>query len=142
MIKAINFWDYLCNTLDYRFFSGIPCTGLNPLYTKMDSKFMHYIPATTNQIAIGLANGSFLAGKKSAILLDSNQLPALDLNFSFNNSIPLLIITSGKEIPIFEKEIYILSLTNSLEECLDNISKYIEINLKPGILFIEEGILQ
>ena len=142
MIKATNFLDYLCNTLNYRFFSGIPCSGLNLLYTKMDSKFMHYVPATTPQIAIGLANGSFLVGKKSAILLDSNQLHTIDLNFNFNNSIPLLIIVSGKEMPILEKEIYSLSLTDNIEECLDNISKYIEINLKPGILFIEEGILQ
>lgn len=142
MIKATNVWDYLCNTLNYRFFSGIPCTGLNPLYTKMDSKFMHYVPATTNQIAIGLANGSFLAGIKSAILIDSNQLSTLYLNFNFNNSIPLLVITSGIEIPKLEKDIYSLSLTDNIKECLDNVSKYIEINLKPGILFIDEGILQ
>lgn len=142
MVKAINFWEHLCNKLDYRFFSGIPCVGLDPLYAKMDSKFMHYVPAVSIQIAIGLTNGSFLSGVKSAILLGTNHICKLDLDFNLKNSIPLLLIASGKEKPSLRKEIYSLDLTDNLEICLDKISKHLETKLKPGVLFIEEGILQ
>jgi len=31
--------------LNYRFFAGVPCKELKPLYESMSTKFMHYIPA-------------------------------------------------------------------------------------------------
>lgn len=142
MVKASSFWEHLCNKLDYRFFSGIPCVGLDPLYNKMSSEFMHYIPAVSIQIAMGLTNGAFLAGTKSAVLSDTDHISKLDLDFNLKNSIPLLIIASSEEKPILRREIYSLDLTDDLEVCLDKISKHLETKLKPGVLFIKEGILQ
>jgi hypothetical protein len=142
MVKAIDFWEYLCNKLNYRFFSGIPCIGLDPLYNKMSSEFMHYIPAVSIQIAMGLTNGAFLSGTKSAILTNTSHICRLDLDFNLKNSIPSLLITSSKEKPVLRKEIYSLDLTDNLEICLDKISKHLETKLKPGVLFIKEGMLQ
>ena len=142
MVKAIDFWEHLCNKLNYRFFSGIPCVGLDPLYNKMNSEFMHYVPAVSIQIAVGLTNGAFLSGIKSAVLLETTHICKLDLDFNLKNSIPLLLIASSKEKPSLRKEIYSLDLTDNLEICLDKISKHLETKLKPGVLFIEEGILQ
>ncbi len=142
MVKATCFWEHLCNKLDYRFFSGIPCVGLDPLYNKMSSEFMHYIPAVSIQIAMGLSNGAFLAGTKSAVLSEALHISKLDLDFNIKNSIPVLLIVSSKEKPTFRKEIYSLSLTDDVEKCLDKISNHLETKLKPGVLFIEEGMLQ
>jgi sulfopyruvate decarboxylase TPP-binding subunit len=142
MVKATDFWEYLCNKLNYRFFSGIPCVGLDPLYNKMSSEFMHYIPAVSIQIAIGLTNGAFLSGVKSAVLSNTSHICKLDLDFNLKNSIPLLLITSSKEKPMLRKEIYNLDLTDDLEKCLDKIYRHLETKLKPGVLFIEEGMLQ
>jgi sulfopyruvate decarboxylase TPP-binding subunit len=141
MVKATDFWECLCNKLNYRFFSGIPCIGLDSLYNKMSSEFMHYIPAVSIQIAVGLTNGAFLAGVKSAVLLETSHICKLDLDFNLKSSIPLLLIASGKEKPSLRKEIYILDLTDNLEICLDRISKHLETKLKPGVLFIEEEML-
>jgi hypothetical protein len=142
MVKATDFWEYLCNKLDYRFFSGIPCLGLDPLYNKMSPEFMHYVPAISIQIAVGLVNGASLAGVKAAVLSDINHVSRLDLDFNLNNSLPLLIITSSEEKPALRKEVYNMALTEDLEMCLDKISKHMETKLKPGVLFIKEGLLQ
>ena len=43
MVKAKEFWNYLCGELGYKFFSGVACPGLSPLYKEMDSKIKEKI---------------------------------------------------------------------------------------------------
>lgn len=132
MVKAKDFWKYLCNELDYRFFAGVPCKGLNFLYSTMSPDFMHYVPAVTEQIAVSFVNGATLAGVNSAVLMSVDAANKLDLDFNKENTLPLLIIASGINKP---KVIYSLELTEDLEGCLNKMVK----RNKPGVLFIREG---
>ena len=131
MVKAEDFWNYLCNGLEYRFFSGIPCKGLNFLYDKMNVEFMHYVPAINERIAVNLVNGAYLTGVKGAILLPAEKIFTFD--FNNKNDLPLFVITSGETIP---RGVYTLELKDDLEGCLNKLAK----RNKPGVLFIpEEG---
>ena len=69
MVKAKDFLNYLCKELDYRFFAGVACPGLSPLYKKMDSEFMHYVPAVNERIGLGLVSGAYMAGYKGCLLM-------------------------------------------------------------------------
>ena len=91
MVKAKDFWNYLCEELDYRFFAGVACPGLSPLYKKMDSKFMHYIPAVNEKIGLGLVSGAYMAGYKGALLMDMEFAYDITsfIRFNVNNRIPL-----------------------------------------------------
>ncbi len=131
MVKAKDFWEYLCNGLDYRFFAGVPCKGLNFLYSTMSSEFLHYVPAVTEQIAVSFVNGANLAGLNSAVLMSAEEVNKLDLDFNKENTRPLFIIASGNNKP---KGIYSLELTEDLEGCLNKMVK----RDKPGVLFIRE----
>jgi hypothetical protein len=95
MVKAKEFWDYLCNTLGYRFFSGIPCLEFKELYSTMSSSIMHYIPAADISVALGIASGVSISGMKSCVLLHKNELyDVLNIFHNFNSKyeIPVLLI--------------------------------------------------
>ena len=144
MVKAKNFWNYLCKELNYRFFSGVACPGLSPLYSKMDSKLMHYVPAVNERIGLGLVSGAYMAGYKGGLLMD--MIFAYDLTsfmtFNVNNRIPLLIIGYGKRDskltydfpsefingPTFEKKIRKVATASEFEKI-------------PGLIVIKEGVL-
>ena len=108
MIKAKEFWKYLCEELNYRFFAGVPCDGLTALYNKMDAQIMHYMPAVKESVALGLVNGARLASVKGCVLIDINRLYELmDTLVSFNlkYDIPIFIIAYCGEDEIGYKKI-------------------------------------
>lgn len=142
MVKAKDFWDYLCNGLNYRFFAGVPCNGLSYLYNNMDSGFMHYIPAVNEDVAVGLVNGANVAGINSSVLMDANRIEKLNLDFNLENSLPLLIIASSSEKPSFKKEIYNVTLTDDYKADLEKITKHSLSKGKPCVLFIGEEMIQ
>jgi len=97
-MNAQELLDYLCNTLQYRFFTGIPTTKLLPIYNNMDETFMHYIPATNINIAIGMAIGTFMAGIKSIVLLGKDQFKCVSkqsLDRIIDMQAHILFITDG-----------------------------------------------
>lgn len=142
MVKAIDFWKYLCNELNYKFFSGVPCSELQHLYSKMSSEFMHYIPAIDIKISIGLSNGATMSGSKSAVLSDIQCIYKLDLDFNFRNSIPLLFISYITDnYNNLIDDIYNIKLTENMNNDLNIITNYVETELKPGILLIEKGFI-
>jgi len=140
MLKYIDFWGHLCNVLSYRFFAGVPCEGLVSLYKKMDSNLMHYIPAASEQIAVGLANGAYISGIKSAILMASDNIEFLNLSFNFDNNF-FFFIAYGEIKPKFKQGIYCLDLTEDLEACLNKIDKHLASKRKPCVLFIGKGLI-
>lgn len=78
MVNAKDLLYYLCNTLEYRFFSGVPCCDLKEIYNHMDSSIMHYIPATNAKVALGITSGFWLASKvKTCVLLDYNNFVSI-----------------------------------------------------------------
>jgi hypothetical protein len=144
MVKAKDFWNYLCDGLDYRFFSGVACPGLSELYKAMSRDFMHYVPATDERIALGLSTGAYLSGLKGGILMDMRF--GYDLNSSFtlniDHKIPLLIIGYG------DKESYLpydfpraVITTDNFKPKLNFVVKNMEKENVPGLLVISGGVL-
>jgi hypothetical protein len=91
MVKAKEFFDLLCNKLNYRFFTGLPFEEAKQLFSNMSSDFMHYIPATRAGSALGMAYGTRIAGFKSCLILSTDEIVKL----SFSLPIPLVVITNG-----------------------------------------------
>ena len=138
MVKSKEFWECLCNKLDYRLFAGVPCLGLNPLYRVMDKNIMHYMPVSNERIAFGTVSGGWLVGVKGGVLLHGNSLIGLgsEIQIIKNFNIPiLLIVYSDSKIsyPFWHKE-----LSNNFEKDLDKIAG----RNKPSILLIKEGVLK
>lgn len=95
MVKAKELWATLCMDLGFRLFSGLPCVEFKPLYDTMDPSFMHYIPATSEETALGIINGFWFTGQRGAILLGADNIyritPDLEkINMAYK--IPALII--------------------------------------------------
>ncbi len=148
MVKAKDFWDYLCNDLNYRFFAGVPCKGFKPLYDNMNAEFMHYIPAVNERVAAGVVNGAWLAGVRSAILIDINNIYTVyDLLFNFSNiyKIPFLIIAYKSKDYKINLGFNIPNIELNKTRFKPNLKKFIDMmeELKvPGVLIIKEGILE
>ena len=111
MINAKDFWELMCTKLEYRFFSGVPSIGLNPLYNTMDSEIMHYIPAIDESISLGLATGAFLSGYKSAVLISPNKIKYVMTQYKkFNKAfnIPTLFITNDLKESIADFPVWLV----------------------------------
>ena len=138
MAKAKEFWEYLCGELDYRFFAGVVCNGFKPLYDKMSSEFMHYIPTVNEKVALGIINGARLAGVKGSVLMDGKYLndiiTTLD-SFNLEYEVPVLIICDGELRKPSQN--FIVGKSN-----LGNLIKKLERRSKPGIFFIGKGELE
>ena len=144
MVKAKDFWNYLCEELDYRFFAGVACPGLSPLYKKMNSKFMHYVPAVNERIGLGLVSGAYMAGYKGGLLMD--MVFAYDvtsfINFNVRNRIPLLVIGYGNKDSLltydFPSEFII---GPNFDKKIKKVATASESEKVPGLIVIKEGIL-
>ena len=105
MVKAKEFWSFVCNDLGYRFFAGIPCKELKAVYGAMDSSIMHYIPAVNPEVALGIASGVWLSGIKSSVVVSTEDLDSmLYVLSSFNrkHKIPVLIILYSEDTAILK----------------------------------------
>lgn len=137
MVKAREFWKYLCNGLDYRLFTGVPCSGLNSLYKTMDKSMLHYMPSVNERISVGIVSGGWLAGFKGGVLLPASFLAGLnnEIRLIKDLNIPILLIIyedTKVTYPFWKKE-----LTNNFKKDLDKIAG----RNKPSILLIKEGAL-
>jgi hypothetical protein len=143
MVKATEFWKYLCEELDYRFFSGVVCPALAPLYDKMDSGLMHYVPAVNERIGLGLVSGAYMAGFNGGLLIDMCFAYDLTSFIQFNilNRIPLLVIGSGSEDSFLTYDFPSEFICNdSFKTKLNQLVKKSQKEKIPGLLVIEEGI--
>jgi len=143
MIKAKEFWEYLCEELNYRFFAGVPCDGLTALYNKMDAQIMHYMPAVSENIALGLINGARLASVKGCVFIDINRLYILmDTLVSFNlrYDVPIFIIAYCDEDKIDYKKI--LNLNKIKHRTFNGLSSLKYIANKSGVLVLRKGDIE
>jgi len=146
MVKAKEFWNYLCNELDYRFFAGVPCEGLKPLYDTMSPEFMHYIPAVNERVAVGMCNGATIAGVKSAVLINVDNIYTIyDHLFNFNNvyKISFLIVAykskdSKINLGMPHKEMSRVRFKPGLKSFIETM----EMEEVPGVFIIKEGLLE
>ena len=137
MVKVKDFWNHLCNDLEYRFFAGVACPGFKLLYRGMSSEFMHYIPAVNERVALGLVSGAYVGGFKGGLLLDSRFFPDLTrlLNFNSEYKIPFLILSYGQ----VSSGLSVVKF-NKLSD-LDKADKLYKKELLPVVVSIEEGML-
>lgn len=100
-MKAKEFLEFLCEGMDYRFFAGVPCKGFKPLYDAMHPRFLHYIPAARESVAIALASGAEIAGTKAVVIMSEERIyDIIDHIVSFNipyGVAPLILAYSEKE---------------------------------------------
>jgi len=141
MVKAKEFIDYLCNKLEFRFFSGVPCSELQLLYNEMNSNMMHYIPAVTETIAVGIASGVWISNIRSCVLMDSKKIDSIkpilnDLNFKMK--IPMLFIFGGDLKQDYLKTVL---LHKNYKKQLDDIVNYMDTEKLPSGVLIKEGFL-
>jgi hypothetical protein len=152
MVKAKEFWDYLCNDLSYRFFAGVPCIEFKNLYNAMSSKIMHYIPAVDINTALGIASGvsitSINTGIKSGIVFHSRELYNLIANYNNFNilyEIPVLFIMYSNiddfKILSSNKISYVI-LDDNFKNKLNRVIKKMEKEQKPCVLVVKEGIFE
>ena len=138
MVKAKEFWEYLCEKLDYRLFTGVPCLGFDPLYKTMNKDMLHYMPAANERIALGIVGGGFLAGFKGGALISASSLIGLknEIQMIKDFNIPmLLIVYSDIKItcPFWHKE-----LSDDFKKDLDKIVS----RNNPSILLVKAGVLK
>ncbi|MHA1833669.1 MAG: hypothetical protein ACTSV7_06720 [Candidatus Baldrarchaeia archaeon] len=152
MVKAKEFWQYLCEELDYRFFAGVPHINLKPLYDGMNSKIMHYIPAARENTALGVVSGACLAGVKGGIFLYVEEFEDLLKwlrRFNLKNKIPLLIFVYDDandnirfyDILSFYKIPYAF-LKGDFKKTLKEMADRSEKLSVPGVVIIKEGVLK
>jgi len=144
MVKAKDFWKFLCKELNYRFFAGVACKGLAPLYKTMKPDFMHYIPTANERLALGLVSGAYVGGVKGGVLMDMRF--AYDLtslfNFNIDHRIPFLVIGYGDEdskLAYDFPEAYIMD--DNYKEPLAKAAIASESKSVPGLVVIGEGVL-
>ena len=145
MVKVKEFWNYLCKELDYRFFSGVACPGLSPLYKKMDSKMMHYVPAVNERIGLGIVSGAYMSGYKGGLLMDMSFAYDLTsfLTFNVKNRIPLLVIGYGNENSLLTYDFPSEFVDNfsTLNKKIKKVAAASESEKVPGLVVIKEGVL-
>lgn len=74
MISPKDFWKLLKES-GYDYFSGVPCNLLaGILDCALNDKEITYIPAVKENVALGIASGAYLAGRKSGILIQNSGL--------------------------------------------------------------------
>lgn len=96
-LGVISFLDCLRKN-SINFYTGVPCSILAPLISRLEQDTsLGYLPATREDLAVGLAAGAYLAGKTPAVLMQNsglgyslNALTSLNLIFK----LPVLLIVS------------------------------------------------
>lgn len=141
MVKAKEFLEFLCNELDYRFFSGVACAGFAPLYSNMSADIMHYVPATNERIAMAMVAGAHVSGFKGAILMSSKLCPDLARLVADDllGGIPIIMLAyvDGEEPKLNCPTLKFKS--KSWQEDLSNFVKKLNKSGKPGLVLIGEG---
>lgn len=144
MVKAKDFIDYLCEDLEYRFFSGVACREFKSIYDSMTPEKMHYIPANTEKTALNLANGVSFTGFKSCILIKASKLFDLvnDLNnFNIEYNLPILILAQDN-INNQQKKILAEVIDFESFNIMKNYERIKDMGRGVGIVFIREGVLE
>lgn len=113
-MKTKDFWNLVCKEFDFRFFVGVPFDEFKLLFNSMDAEILHYIPAITDSIAVGVASGVYISGIKSAVLINGHSLEKLKHEihaFNVKYKVPILFITEKTNRDLGLKEFTLNELT-------------------------------
>lgn len=128
-----NFWNILNEHLGFIYVTGEPSIEFVPYINSMDPELMHFVPAVSDTVALGLATGAFIAGFKACLLLPDTNFEFISYQFNKINkdlALPLIIITNGKENPLKLKQFY-------FDEDWQRINDYVYKDNKSAILVIK-----
>ena len=99
MVKTSSFVDYL-KSKDIKFYSGVPCSILKEMLNVVSNKpGLEYIPAIRENVALGIASGAYLAGKKSCVLMQNSGLGNIVnalTSFNIVYKVPVLIFITWR----------------------------------------------
>lgn len=107
MIKKEDFWQYLKDR-NFTLFSGVPCSIFKAVLSSvLKNRSIKYIPATREDIALGVASGSYIAARRSGLLIQNSGLGHIInglTSFNLLYKIPVIIFISwrgykGKDAP-------------------------------------------
>jgi sulfopyruvate decarboxylase TPP-binding subunit len=142
MVKAKDFFKVVCEELNFRFFSGVRCEGLAPLYKAMDESFMAYTPAINEITALGLCAGASISGLGSAMLFDMKLKENFYSIFSFviNNKLPILLIGYSEKKDDFKYDIPVMYFKDTMD--IVKLSKKMDKQSTPGLLIIGKDMLK
>ena len=123
----------------YDYFSGVPCSILTSIldYMLKDSEII-YIPAVRENVALGIASGAYLAGRRSGILIQNSGLGNIInglTSFNIIYKIPVLMFITwrgyqGKDAP---EHLIMGEKTTSLLKELDIPTVVLSENFKDEI---------
>lgn len=107
MSRSLDFSAHLC-AAGFDFFTGVPDSTLKHLLREIEAQpEFDYVPAVSENVAVGLAVGAYLGGRRPAVLMQNSGL-ALALNPLASlvgiYRVPLLLIVGwrghdGKDSP-------------------------------------------
>ncbi len=146
----------------FSFFTGVPCSLLGTLIEHLESSpEFEYVANVREDAALGLASGAYLAGRKSAVLMQNsgfgyslNVLTSLNMIYK----IPLLVIISyrgflgndapehiimGAKLEQLLKDLEIpafIPTANDLDKQLELADRVIEEKKVPAVMLIKEKI--
>jgi phosphonopyruvate decarboxylase len=85
--------------LGYDVFTGVPCSLLREVYVAVTESRASYYPATREDLAIGLAAGFALAGRRCAVLMQNSGLgvsPNVLLSLVEMYRLPVLLVVTWR----------------------------------------------
>lgn len=148
-MKAKDFWNVLCEEMNYRFFCGDACLDIIELYKKMDPDFMHYVPSVGEYSSLGLVNGVHYSGIKGGIITKLSYISNIfNVLVSYNkkNKIPVLIIvckdTALTQVTSFCETNGFPMMKFKSGKTIKSICSRIEDKKVPGVLIIKEGDIE
>jgi sulfopyruvate decarboxylase TPP-binding subunit len=97
---VVEFWNTLCDTFGYRFFSGVPNDSLSVLFNSLNEDVLHFVPAVSDSIAVGVVTGAVMTGQKGAVLCSPQTFSSAVLqikDFVLLHKIPVLFIGANVE---------------------------------------------
>jgi phosphonopyruvate decarboxylase len=101
MIEPSEFIDALADN-GFKILSGVPCSGIGSVFHMLeDTDWLRYVPAANESGALGIAVGSWLAGKKSAVICQDsgvgNMVDSLSsLNAPYSIATTLFVSMRGR----------------------------------------------
>jgi phosphonopyruvate decarboxylase len=109
----------------FDFFTGVPCSYFTPLLEILkDRDFTAHVPAVREDIAVGVAAGAYLAGKRPVVYMQNSGLGySLEAFASLPciYRIPMLVMVSyrGPEDPDWEEHFIMGKYTENLLETFE-----------------------
>ena len=100
MIEPSEFIEALAVN-NYKIVSGVPCSNIGAVFHALENtKRLIYVPAATEGEAIGVATGSWLAGKKAAVICQNSGVgnminPLASLNNPYGIPVTLFVSMRG-----------------------------------------------